>query len=598
MDSQPAKKNALRQLWSLVRFENGLLRRVVFYQVMQSLTYLPFYAGVGYLIDDILQNAALTTDQRLKWIGIYLGANLALWPVHAWFTVQAFAASQQLVRSATARLRRLLVDHLQRMSIGFFTRRGAGALASQVTVDLQRVESFLGNIAGAFVVQLSIGGGALGWLFHMNWQLAAITVAAIPLQVLLVRRAAGRIHVLNQRVQASGEDFSSKVVEFIGGMRVTKSLGNEDLVATNLAGAIERIRTAGLDASITMRWVMMGTQMIAELAVTLVWCAGGLLFVNGQLALGTLVAFVGLVGFVRLGFNTFFSAYDAWTQARPGLEAILAILESDELEGYRHAARKVALRGRIEFRDVTFAYPGAGSTPALREINLTIPAGQKVGVVGETGAGKSTLLDLVLGFYLPQAGQVLYDGLPLRDVGLLNLRRATAIMGQDAFLWNATIRENIRMGRPLATDMEVEAAAARAQAHEFVRGFAQGYDTLCGERGARLSGGQRQRIALARIFLRDPAFVILDEPTSALDLETEARLQKDLDALCAGRTTFIVAHRLSTLRSVDRVLVFKHGKIVEDGAINALLQLTHSHFSELAAHAGRTPLKPGLRIEP
>jgi ABC-type multidrug transport system fused ATPase/permease subunit len=573
----------LFRLWTLVRFERGLLKRLAFFQVLQSLTYLPFYAGVGYLINNILQNASLTVGQKVMWVGVYGFANLALWPVHAWFTVRAFAAGQELIRSATARLRRLLVDHLQRMSIGFFTRKGAGALANQVTVDLGKVEAFLSNVVGGLIVQLTIGAGALAWLFAMNWKLAAITLGAVPLQVLIIRVMGNRISALNRRVQESGESFSSQVVEFISGMRVTKSLGNEDIAAASLATAIDRIRTSGLDASVTMRWVMMGMQMIGEFMGVVIWCVGGLMFIHGTLPLGTLVAFTALLGFVRLGFNAYFNAYDAWAQARPGLESILSILDSDELEGFRHGAKQISLRGEIVLRDVTFVYPKAENAPVLRDVNLVIPAGQHVGLVGETGAGKSTLLDLIVGFYVPQHGQILYDGSPLADVGLRNLRRATAIMGQEAFLWNTSVRENIRMGRPHATDAEVEQAARQAQAHEFIVRLDRGYDTICGERGSRLSGGQKQRIALARVFLRNPSIVILDEPTSALDLSTEARLQADLEELCRGRTAFLVAHRLSTLRAVDRVLVFRQGRIIEDGAPQELLKNPHSAFARLSA---------------
>jgi ABC-type multidrug transport system fused ATPase/permease subunit len=569
----------------LIRFETGLLRTAVIFQALQSLSYLPFYAGVGILVDKILQNDALTLPEKLKWIGVYAVANLALWPIHAFFTVRAFTCSQRLVRASTARLRRLLVDQLQRMSLGFFTRRGAGALANQVTVDLGRVEGFLANLSGYLVVAITLGLGALLYLTWLSPLLAAITLLAVPMQVVILRMVRKRLDRLNQRVQRTGEDFSAKVVEFIGGMRVTKSLGNEERVAADLAEVIERVRGAGIEASVTMRWVMMGMQMIGEYLGVIVWCVGGVLYLHGVLPLGSLVAFAGMLGFVRGGFQAFFGAYDAWMQAKPGFEAMLTILDSQELEGYRQTPSgrsAVALRGELTVSNVTFRYPGMEEgAPTLSDINLHIPAGQRVGLVGETGAGKSTLLDLLLGFYTPDQGAVLYDQQPLADIGLLALRRSVAIMGQDAFLWNTSVRENIRFGRPAATDAEVEEAARRAQADDFIRKLENSYDTPCGERGGRLSGGQRQRVALARVFLRDPRIVILDEPTSALDLETESRLQDDLDVLCRGRTTFIVAHRLSTLRGVDRVLVFKQGCIIEDGSVTELLAKPGGHFAHL-----------------
>jgi ATP-binding cassette subfamily B protein len=483
----------LRRLWSIIRYESKLLKWAALFQALQSLSYLPFYIGVSILIDQILQNDALTAEEKFLRIGIYAAANLLLWPVHSWFTVRAFAASQQVVRSSTARLRRLVVDHLQHMSIGFFTRRGSGALANQVTVDLGRIEAFLSNVVGNLVVQIAIAAGALATLFWMNATLATITLVAVPLQVLIIRRVSSRVRTLNKRVQETGEDFSAQVVEFISGMRVTRSFGNEEIAARQMGGVIERVRTSGLDASVAMRWVMMLVQMIGEYLTVIVWCVGGVFFVQGEMALGQLVAFTALLAFTRTGFTAFFTAYDVWAQARPGLEAILAILDSKELEDFRIGPGRVALQGEVQFSNVTFSHTGDVGQPALSDINIHVPPGQRVGLVGETGAGKSTMLDLLLGFYIPQKGEIRYDGRPLSEIGLLNLRRAIAIMSQDTFLWNTTIRENIRVGRPSATDAEVEAAAARAQVHGFIAGLPAGYDTRCGERGGFLSGGQRRQ---------------------------------------------------------------------------------------------------------
>lgn len=574
----------LRRLGQLIRFESGLLRRAIFLQAMQALSYIPFYAAVGLFIDSILRNESLTTEDRHFWIVIYALGNLALWPIHSWFTVRAFARSQEIVRALTARLRRMLVDKLQSMSLSFFTRRGAGALSNQVTVDLTKVENFLNQIVGHFITSFTIGFGALSYLFWLNPTLAAITALAVPAQVGIIRTMRKRVAHLNKRVQQSGENFSERVVEFIGGMRATKSLGNEDIAAAQLGESIERLRAAGLEASVTMRWVMMLMQFAGEYLGVVVWCVGGYMFLQGTLELGALVAFSALLGFVRAGFNAFFGGYDAWMQARPGFLSILSILDSQEIEGFRDAPRGVRPQGALRLSQIWFRHPGVEEgTWSLRELDLVIPRGQRIGLVGETGAGKSTFLDLLMGFYPPTKGEILYDDRRLEEIGLLNLRRSVAIMGQDAFLWNTTVRENIRFGRPTASDAEVEEAARKAQAHEFIERLDQGYLTPCGERGGRLSGGQRQRLALARVFLRDPAIVILDEPTSALDVETEARLQTDLDALCRGRTTFIVAHRLSTLRGVDRVLVFHQGRVVEDGPIAALLARPDSHYARLHA---------------
>ena len=554
--------------------------RAAAWQAMQALSYLPFYAGIGLFIDHVLQNKGLSADQKLLGIGLYALANVLLCPFHAWCTVRAYAEGQKIIRSATASLRRQLVDHLQQMSMSFFTREGAGAVANNVTVELSKVEAFLNQVVTSFITNFVVGIGALLYLAFLNPMLAGIIGAAIPLQILLIRAMQPKLHELNERVQKSNEGFSAEVVEFIGGMRVTKSMGTEQVIAGRLRRAIERMRGAGFDASIAMKWMRLAMQMIGELMGVLVWCVGGLFFLQGTLRMGELVAFTALLSFVRTGFEAFFTVYDNWMQARPGLDALATLFESDEVEFPGKPNPDFEWDGSIQFQKVNFCYPGCEGL-ALKEVDLIVPASQRIGLVGETGAGKSTLVDLILGFYRPQTGKVLFGGHPLEEIGLKRLRESVAIMGQDAFLWNTTVRENIRYGRPDATDEEVVEAAKRAQAHDFIERLEEKYDTGCGERGAKLSGGQRQRIALARIFLRNPKIVILDEPTSALDVETEAKLQDDLDVLCEGRTTFIIAHRISTLRGVHRVLVLRQGEIVEDGSVPDLLAKEDGHFAKL-----------------
>lgn len=582
-------RSPLRRLLALLLVDRRRVVGMVLFQFLQAASYLPFTAAITYLVDGIVQHdfpglAGHALAVHKYWlIAAWAGALLALWPLHTWLTVRAFALSQQLIRTTIARFRRLIVDQLQRMSLSYFTRRGAGALSNQVTVDLGRVEGFLGNIASQMIIGMAQASTALIWVFWLNWRLAVIAAVAVPLQIIVVRLSYGRVGALNRRVQRSSQDFSQRIVEFIGGMRLTKSLGNEEIAAGQIGQAIEEIRVSGLQQSVYMRWLYMGIQFIGDYTTTLTWCAAGAMVVAGKASLGEAVGFMSVLGFVRQGFYTWMGSFDAWQQARPGLESLLELVDSRELEEYHLPQKAVPIAGRIEFRGVSFNYPGAEQTQVLADLDLVIPAGQRVGLVGETGAGKSTFLDLVLGFYRPQRGTVLFDDHELAVVGLLPLRRACAIMGQDAFLWNASVRENIRFGRPAASDAEVEAAARQAQAHDFIVQLEEGYGTSCGERGAKLSGGQRQRIALARLFLRQPQIVILDEPTSALDLETEARLQADLDRFCLGRTTFIVAHRLSTLRGVDRILVFAKGRVVEDGTPAELLARSTGHYARLYA---------------
>ena len=586
--SKSAAPTSLNRLWLLLKSEKQHLWRGVFFQFWQTVSYIPFYAAVGIFIDKVLNNAAFTVEQKLKWIGVYALANLLLWPLHGWFTVRAFAETQRLVRSAVAHLRRLVVDQLQRMSMSYFTRKGSGALSNQMTVDLNRVETFLSLLVNQIITSVLIGIATLVYLLFKNPWLGGLALLAAPLQIALLRLMSARVKRASQGMQQSGEVFSSRIVEFIAGMRLTKSFGNEMIAAERLSRDIEDLKERGYEASIVLRWLSLAVQFIWEYTGALIWCAGGMMYLYHRISLGDLVAFTGLIGFVRQGMMSLFNAYESWSQARPGMEAILELLDSDELEGYQSVQSQVEIKGSISLRNVEFRYPRAESKAVLQDINLEIPTGQRIGLVGETGAGKSTLLELIMGFYQPTTGEIRYDGKLVSQIGLRQLRRHIAIMSQDAFIWNTTVLENIRYGRPGATDAEVMDAARKAQAHEFVQLLAEGYQTVCGERGSKLSGGQRQRIALARVFLRNPCIVVLDEPTSALDLETEARLLADLDELCRSRTTFIVAHRLSTLRDVDRVLVFSQGRIVEDGSPAKLLSKDVGHFRRLYLLQGVT----------
>lgn len=576
-----ATDDSLVRLWQLLKEDRRHLLRGLFFQFWQCVSYLPFYAAVGIFIDRILSNPALPVEKKLQWTAVYAGANLMLWPLHGYFTVKAFAETQMLVRSAVARLRQMVVEQLQRMSMSYFTRMGAGALSNQMTVDLTRVENFLTVAVNQITTQVLIGFCTLIYLLLINPWLAALALLATPLQILLLRFMGGRVKVASEGMQQSGEVFSGRIVEFIAGMRLTKSFGNELIAAERLGQDIQDLKERGYETSILLRWMSLAVQLIWEFTGTLVWCAGGVMHLYGHISIGELVAFVGMMGFVRQGMMAFFNAYESWSQAKPGMHAIMELLDSDEIEQHAFAPGVVDIQGGLVFRKVGFSYPGKEGKQVLHDIDLEIPAGQKVGLVGETGAGKSSFLDLVMGFHLPNTGSILYDGHPLSEIGLRQLRSKVAIMSQDPFLWNTSVMENIRYGRPAASDAEVMGAARKAQADEFIANLAHGHATVCGERGSNLSGGQRQRIALARVFLRDPRFVVLDEPTSALDVETEAHLLEDLDELCKGRTTFIVAHRLSTLRKVDRILVFHQGRIIEDGHPSALLAQPVGHYRRL-----------------
>jgi ATP-binding cassette subfamily B protein len=306
---------------------------------------------------------------------------------------------------------------------------------------------------------------------------------------------------------------------------------------------------------------------------------GTFLHVNGEAGVGEIVSFMGIATLLigRLEAAVSFTARMFFL--RPQLEDFFAVLDAESAVPEKSGAPDlVATQGEVRFENVEFAYPGG--PPVLVDVSFTARPGTVVALVGQTGAGKTTAMALLQRLWDPDAGRILIDGQDLRDVTLESLRRSVGVVFQESLLFNRTIRDNLCMGRPDATDADLEHACRQAEAHDFILRQPQGYDTMVGERGASLSGGQRQRLAIARALLKDPPILILDEATSALDAATEARVARALAALMEGRTTFIIAHRLSTVRNADEILVFEGGRIVERGNFDALLAL-HGRFAEL-----------------
>jgi ABC-type bacteriocin/lantibiotic exporter with double-glycine peptidase domain len=487
--SRTKDRSAIYRLWTLLRVEPKMISEGAGWQAAQAITHIPFTAGIGFFIDRILP------AHRVDFILYYALANLALLPIHGACTLAAYANAQHLVRSTVARLRGLVVNQMERLSVSFFAAKGAGALSNQMTLDMNRVEMFLEHVANALVVNIAVGTATLIYLFIQNPLLAWIAVALVPVQLLLIYLPRRRARSLQERVQAKGEGFSERIVELITGMRVIKSFGNERHVRDQVLRQIEQLREAGLRATLALRGQLLKVDLISLYVPILVAAFGGFLYLHGRVSLGQIVAYVGLLAYVQCGFSAFTNAYEEWAKCRPHLEAILSVLDSQELESYRVSSRRVTVRGDVAMNDVTFVYPGQ-TKPALSNVSLHVPAGQRVGLVGESGAGKSTFLDLVLGFYQPSEGEIFYDGATLAEVGLRQLRGATAIMGQESFLWDDSIRENIRFGLPSASDAQVEAAARRAQAAEFIEQFENGYDTsAAGGSRAASARGLRWRVS-------------------------------------------------------------------------------------------------------
>lgn len=466
-------------------------------------------------------------------------------------------------------LRVKLYEHLQDLSLDFYGSWHTGELTSRMMNDITLLQTTILTSFTAIIPQTILLIGLLGYIFWLNWRLSLLTLIALPLIIQVIRMFAAQLRHISEQVQQKTADITSHVQETISQIRVVKSFTMEK-------EEIEKFRAENKKGfNISMQAVqILSTQspVIALLqaiaAVSIVWY-GGIEIVNGHLTLPQLISFATALGIMTDPGSTLSKAFAIIQQGMASIKRIFEIIDIKPTVADSKTARALPkVSGLVEFKNVSFAYE---KEIVLKDINLSVPAGESIALVGRTGAGKSTLVNLIPRFYDPTEGKVLVDGHDLRDVTLESLRRQIAIVPQEIALFQGTIMDNIKYGKPDAAEAEIIAAARQANAHTFISELTDGYNTQVGERGAKLSGGERQRIAIARAILRDPRILILDEATSSLDAETEALIREALEKLMQGRTTFIVAHRLYTVEKVDRVVVLDDGKIVEIGPHRELM---------------------------
>ncbi len=473
--------------------------------------------------------------------------------------------------AVVADMRSRVFGHLLALSVRFFEDRKTGEITSRLTADIATLQGAVSLQLAQFVNQGVTLVGGLVVLLVLDWRLTLLMLAVIPALVVAAAFFSRGIRRSSTAFQDDLAAANAAAEEAITSIRVVKSFTAEgwerrrygDLVARSFQSALIRVKLRALFVPA----VILG--MSGGLALVL-WY-GGRLAVSGALQSGDLVAFLLITVFVASSIGTF---TDLWTQLQQAAGASKRIFELlDEESDLPEPERPVKLesvRGEVRFEDVSFDY-GRGAEAVLENVSLVARPGEVVALVGPSGAGKSTLVSLVSRFFDVTSGRVTLDGVDVRDLATADLRALIGLVPQETQLFSGSIMENVRYGRPSATDDEVKAAARAANADGFVAGLPRGYDTQVGERGVMLSGGQRQRLAIARALLKDPRILILDEATSSLDSESEALVQAALDVLMRGRTTFVIAHRLATVRKADRILVLDAGTVVESGTHEELL---------------------------
>jgi ATP-binding cassette subfamily B protein len=468
-------------------------------------------------------------------------------------------------------MRNALYTHLLRLSWGFYDRHQTGQLMSRATVDLQGVRFFLGYGLIFFGQHILTIVAVTAILFVYDWQLALIALAITPVLVAVAYLYSRASHPILKEVQQRMGDMTTVAEESIVGVNVVKAFAQERREEAKFERRSEAVFDESLRATRQRAFYVPVLSFLPLLAQAAVLLAGGHQVVNGGLTLGAFIAFNVYVLMLVMPLRMLGMWIGQAQRAAASGERIFEILdEPEEVADSPDAAPLPPGDGRLRFEGVTFGYDS--ERPVLREIDLEIEPGTTVALIGHTGSGKTTLTALVPRFYDVQRGRVLLDDADVRNVRLADLRRAIGIVSQDPFLFSATVRENIAFGAPGASDEDVVRAARMAQADEFIRELPEGYDTVIGERGITLSGGQRQRLAIARAILVDPRVLVLDDATASVDATTEARIRLGLREAMKGRTTLIVAHRLSTISLADEIVVLDHGRVSARGTREELAE--------------------------
>ncbi|MGW1451296.1 ABC transporter ATP-binding protein, partial [Micromonospora sp. NPDC002411] len=503
----------------------------------------------------------------------------ALGVVQTWISTQV---GQQVMH----RLRTDVFSHLQRQSLGFFTRTRTGEVQSRITNDIGGMQSVVTSTATAVASNLTTVVATAVAMVALSWQLSLVSLVVLPPAVWLTRRVARMRREITAQRQRELADLNVTVEEglSISGVQLAKTLGTGPALIERFSASSARLVDLELRSELAGRWRMASMSIIFAAVPAVIYLAAGLPGTAGTLSIGTLVAFTALQGGL---FRPLMGLLNVGVSLTASLALFARIFEyldlpvdvADPTEPVRLDPAQV--RGHLRLEDVTFGYPGS-DTAALAGITLDVSAGTSLALVGETGSGKSTLAGLVSRLHDPTAGRITVDGVDLRDLRLADLAAIVGVVSQETYLLHTTVRENLRYARPDATDAEIEDAARAAQIHDLIAGLPDGYDTMVGSRGHRFSGGEKQRLAIARTLLRDPRILVLDEATSALDTETERAVQRAFDVLAEGRTTITIAHRLSTVRDADQIAVLDHGRIVEAGTHDSLLD-RNGRYATLAA---------------
>jgi ATP-binding cassette subfamily B protein len=585
--SDPAVRKAnLRRIFPLFRPYRARLGAVC--------TLIVFSAAIGvvspFLLREVLDvaipdgNVGLLTGLVAGMVAISIVTGV----IGVWQTL----LSNQVGQSVMHDLRTRVYRHLQQLSLAFFTRTRTGDVQSRIANDIGGIETVVTSTATSVLSNVTTVIATVIAMFLLDWRLAVFALALLPLFVWLTKRVGAQRKKVTAERQASLADVSSIVQESlsVSGILLGKTMGRTEDLAERFSGESRRLADLEVRSRMTGRWMMASIQMTFAIMPALVYWFAGWSIANGSqaISIGTLVAFTTLQ--TRL-FFPIGGLLGVQIEVQSSLALFDRIFEylDHEIDIVEGREELVEPRGEVALDSVWFRYDDAAWT--LQDVSFSVPPGTKTALVGETGSGKTTSAYLVARLYDATQGTVSIDGVDVRELSFDALTTVVGVVSQETYLFHASVRDNLRFAKPTASDEEIEEAARAAQIHELIATLPDGYDTMVGERGYRFSGGEKQRMAIARTILRNPPVLVLDEATSSLDTQTERMVQEALERLSEGRTTIAIAHRLSTVRDADQIVVLDRGRIVELGTYDELLA-QNGRFAELVA--GDQPLEAEL----
>lgn len=527
---------------------------------------------IKYAIDGVINNHALTTDEKVHHLTIAIGIALFIFvivrpPIEFIRQYLAQWTSNKILYD----IRKKLYNHLQALSARFYANNQVGQVISRVINDVEQTKDFI--LTGLMNIWLDCITIiiALSIMFFLDVKLTLAALFIFPFYILTVYVFFGRLRKLTRERSQALAEVQGFLHERVQGISVVKSFAIEDNEAKNFDKKNTNFLTRALKHTRWNAYSFAAINTVTDIGPIIVIGVGAYLAISGSITVGTLAAFVGYLELLFGPLRRLVASFTTLTQSFASMDRVFQLIDEDYDIKNGVGAQPIEIKqGRIDIDHVSFQY-NDNEAPILKDINLSIEKGETVAFVGMSGGGKSTLINLIPRFYDVTSGQILIDGRNIKDFLTGSLRNQIGLVQQDNILFSDTVKENILLGRPTATDEEVVEAAKMANAHDFIMNLPQGYDTEVGERGVKLSGGQKQRLSIARIFLNNPPILILDEATSALDLESESIIQEALDVLSKDRTTLIVAHRLSTITHADKIVVIENGHIVETGTHRELI---------------------------